>query len=254
MSTTPEQPAEPATTNAARGVDESGEPATHVKPNAVIKPVEPNAAVEMPATLFDLPDDVRRPRARVVLMTGASGSGKTSLTRRLGIPVVELDEFYRDQDHPDMPKRFGIVDWDDPQSWDADAAVAALVELCAVGEADIPIYDIPSSRRTGTTRLDVTEAPLVLAEGIFAAHIVERLRAEGVLADAICLARPAAVTAWFRLLRDLGERRKPPLTLVRRGWGLMRDEPRLVREWTALGCRPCTPAHAEADVRALLTR
>lgn len=203
-------------------------------------------------TLFDLPDDARRPAARIVLLTGASGSGKTSLTRRLGLPVVQLDDFYRDHDHPQMPTRFGIVDWDDPRSWDADAAVAALVELCTTGECDVPVYDIPSSQRTGMRRVDAAGAPVVLAEGIFAAHVVDRLRTEGILADAICLARPAVVTAWFRLLRDLGERRKPPLTLVRRGWGLMRDEPRLVADWTARGCRPCTPERAEQDIRALL--
>ncbi|GII98343.1 uridine kinase [Sediminihabitans luteus] len=201
--------------------------------------------------LFDLPDGARSPRRRVVLLTGASGSGKTSLTRRLGLPVVQLDDFYRDLDHPAMPVRFGIVDWDDPASWDADAALDALDALCRDGAADVPVYDIPTSRRTGTTRLDVGDAPLVVAEGIFAAHLVTAVRERGILADAICLARPAVVTAWFRLLRDLGEMRKPPLTLVRRGWGLMRDEPRLVREWTALGCRPLTPAEAERTVRGL---
>lgn len=185
-------------------------------------------------------------------MTGASGSGKTSLTRRLGLPVVELDDFYLDDGHPDLPRRYGIVDWDSPASWDAKGAVAALLDLASTGHADVPVYDIPTSRRTGMTTLDVDGAPVVLAEGIFAAEIVEACRAEGILADAICLTRPRLVTFWFRLLRDLGERRKPPLTLVRRGWGLLRAEPGFVRHWAALGCRVATPSQAERDIRMLL--
>ncbi|WP_307868217.1 uridine kinase family protein [Cellulosimicrobium cellulans] len=204
--------------------------------------------------LFDLPPGSREVPTRIVLLTGASGSGKTSLTRRLGLPVVALDDFYLDHDHPDLPQRFGIVDWDDPRSWDATGAVAALVDLARTGHADVPVYDIPTSRRTGTTHLDVTGSRVVLAEGIFAAEIVAACRAQDVLADAICLRRPRLMTFWFRLLRDLAEMRKPPLTLFRRGWALLRAEPGLVRRWESLGCRALTPAQAEKEIRALLLR
>ncbi|WP_308202357.1 uridine kinase family protein [Cellulosimicrobium cellulans] len=202
--------------------------------------------------LFDLPPGSREVPTRIVLLTGASGSGKTSLTRRLGLPVVALDDFYLDHDHPDLPQRFGIVDWDDPRSWDAAGAVAALVDLARTGHADVPVYDIPTSRRTGTTHLDVTGSRVVLAEGIFAAEIVAACRAQDVLADAICLRRPRLMTFWFRLLRDLAEMRKPPVTLLRRGWALLRAEPALVRHWESLGCRALTPTQAEKEIRALL--
>ncbi|MFJ4231616.1 uridine kinase [Cellulosimicrobium cellulans] len=204
--------------------------------------------------LFDLPPGSREVPTRIVLLTGASGSGKTSLTRRLGLPVVALDDFYLDHDHAGLPMRFGIVDWDDPRSWDARGAVTALVDLARTGHADVPVYDIPTSTRTGTTHLDVTGSRVVLAEGIFAAEIVAALRTEDVLADAICLRRNRLVTFWFRLLRDLAEMRKPPLTLFRRGWGLLRAEPALVRHWVSLGCRALTPAQAEKEIRARLVR
>ncbi len=203
-------------------------------------------------TLFDLPEGARRPARRVVLLTGPSGSGKTALTRRLGLPVVNLDDFYRDVDHPGMPTRYGIVDWDAPASWDHDAALTALREVARTGRAEVPVYDIPTSRRTGTTVLEIGDAPLVVAEGIFAAELVAACRAEDILADAICLVQPRLVTFWFRFLRDVAESRKPLPTLLRRGWGLLRAEPALVRRWVALGCRTASPAQAERDVRALL--
>ena len=85
--------------------------------------------------LFDVPEGARRPRVRVVLLTGPSGCGKTELTRRLGLPVVALDDFYLDGDHPDLPRAHGIVDWDDPRSWDGAGALAALREVAATGRA-----------------------------------------------------------------------------------------------------------------------
>jgi len=194
----------------------------------------------------------------VVLLCGPSGSGKTSLTRRLGLPVLQLDDFYRNADDartdPPMPHRFGIVDWDDPDSWDGRAALEVLVRLCVEGAADVPVYDIPTSRRTGTSRLDLAGAPVVVAEGIFAAQLVSRCREAGILADALCLRLRPAVTFWRRLARDLSESRKPPVTLVRRGLGLMRDEPRLVEQWVALGCRPVSVPEAERAVRAVRAR
>ncbi|MCP2263602.1 uridine kinase [Promicromonospora thailandica] len=205
-------------------------------------------------TLFELPPGARRPRARVVLLTGPSGSGKTSLTRRLGLPVVQLDDFYLDIDHPGLPQRYGSVDWDSPETWDAEGALAALQELTTEGRADVPVYDIPTSRRTGIRRLDIGDAPLVLAEGIFAAHLVDACRAEGLLADAICLSRPRLVTFWFRFLRDVAEARKPLGTLLRRGTSLLRAEPGMIRRWVALGCREVSPAQAERDIRNLLVQ
>jgi uridine kinase len=197
--------------------------------------------------------------ARVVLLAGASGSGKTSLARRVGLPTLALDDFYRDgndqRQDPPLPMRFGIVDWDDPASWDADSALAVVERLCRTGAADVPVYDIPTSRRTGTVRFDLGDSRVFVAEGIFAAELVPLLRGDPqrtqLLADALCLTLHPAVTFGRRLLRDLAEMRKPPLTLVRRGFALARGERALVARWVALGCRPCSIPEAETELRAL---
>jgi uridine kinase len=192
--------------------------------------------------------------ARVVLLAGASGSGKTSLCRRVGLPVLALDHFYRDGDDPQLPHRFGIVDWDHPDCWDPDAAMATVARLCAEGAADVPTYDIPTSRRIGRSRLDLAGAPVLVAEGIFAASLVTACRDAGLLADALCLQMHPAQTFVRRLARDLVESRKPPLTLVKRGLGLARGERAQVQRWVAAGCRPLTLPGAERALRTLAIR
>jgi uridine kinase len=196
------------------------------------------------------PDAASAPtvRTRIVLLAGPSGSGKSSLAERAGIPTVCLDDFYRDGDEPGLPladlpgdHEHTLVDWDDPGSWDADRALDALVTLATTGATELPVYDIPSNRAIATRRFEIGEAPLVVAEGIFAAELVAACEEAGILADAICLTLRPAVTFWRRLLRDLRESRKPPLTLLRRGWALLRAEPAVVARQVALGATPLGP-------------
>ena len=65
---------------------------------------------------------------------------------------------------------------------------------------------------------------------------------------AICLHRHRLVTFVLRLVRDLREGRKPPWVLVRRGWRLMQDEPRIVAEAVAHGCEPMSPRQARRQL------
>ena len=181
-----------------------------------------------------------RPRAprQIILLVGPSGSGKGELSRRSGLPVLALDEFYRDLDEPGLPRRYGIVDWDDPASWDAGAALEALISLAHDGAAEVPVYSISDSRRQGMRWLETGDAPLLIAEGIFAAELIGPLSAAGLLADAIVLRRPVPVVFALRLARDLRERRKPPHTLLWRGWSLARAQRADIARWMFAGMRP----------------
>jgi uridine kinase len=203
-----------------------------------------------------VPQDLR---GRVVVVAGPSGSGKTRLAERLGLPVLRLDDFYRDGDDPALPRLelaggAPIVDWDDPASWHRDAALAAIEQLCRCGTAEVPVYDIARSRATGTRPVRLGSAPLFLAEGIFAQEVVAGCRDRGLLGHAVCLSQPAPLTFARRLLRDLREHRKPPLVLVRRGLHLLWAQRAVVARARSLGCEVMTPNQAYATVSALRDR
>ncbi|MGW3008552.1 ATP-binding protein [Streptomyces sp. NPDC001219] len=189
---------------------------------------------------------------RVVLLTGPSGSGKTSLAAHSGLPVLNLDDFYKEGTDPTLPQLpdGGGADWDAPLSWDAGAALAAIAALCRTGRADVPVYDIATSARTGASGLDLGGAPLFIAEGIFAAEVIEDCRAAGLLADALCLRGRPTTTFRRRLARDLREGRKSAPYLVRRGLRLLRDERSVVARHTALGAHPCAGPEALARIAA----
>jgi len=195
-----------------------------------------------------------RPPSTVLLLAGASGSGKSRLAAATGCPRLNLDDFYHEGDHPDLPHTLGIVDWDDPRSWDREAAVAAVVALCRTGAADVPVYDIGQNRRSGHRQVDLGGSTVLVAEGVFAPEVVEPLRASGVPMDAVYLDRSRTATLLRRFLRDVVERRKPLLVLVRRGLALWRAEPGIRAHALARGCRPVSMAEAVRAVEAARRR
>ncbi|MFJ8295936.1 ATP-binding protein [Streptomyces sp. NPDC094447] len=202
-------------------------------------PARGNASHWCPVSSLAIP-------TRVVLLSGPSGSGKSSLAAAAGLPVLRLDDFYKEADDPTLPLVEGSadIDWDSPASWDADTAVAAIVELCRTGRTDVPVYDLATSSRVDRERLDIGRTPLFVAEGIFAAEIVARCRELDVLADALCLRGRPSTTFRRRLARDLREGRKSVPFLLRRGWRLMRAERSIVARQTELGAHPCARPEA----------
>ncbi|WP_246102960.1 uridine kinase family protein [Streptomyces piniterrae] len=192
------------------------------------------------------------PPSRVILLTGPSGSGKTSLAALTGLPVLNLDDFYKEGTDPTLPQLpdGGGADWDSPLSWDAGAALTAIEALCRTGRTSVPVYDISVSARVGEAGLDIGGAPLFIAEGIFAADVIESCRAAGLLADALCLRGRPTTTFRRRLVRDLREARKSPPYLVRRGLRLLRAERSVVARHSALGAHPCAKPEALARISA----
>jgi uridine kinase len=195
-------------------------------------------------------------RARVIVLAGPSGSGKSRLSRRLKLPVLNLDDFYKDGSDPTLPRielgHESIADWDDPGSWHGDEAVATIEQLCRDAQAVVPVYDIAHDGRTGKRVLDLAGAPYFVAEGIFAQEVVRDCRTRGLLAEAVCVRNHRALTFWRRLTRDLRERRKHPLVLLRRGLMLLRAEPTVVAHAVELGCTPMSSEQAYRHLSELV--
>lgn len=185
---------------------------------------------------------------RIVLLAGPSGSGKSRLAHAGTALAVRLDDFYLDADTPALPRSpQGFIDWDDVATWDAAGAVAALTALRDQGRADVPVYSIAESRRTGGHTLEVAGRGLVIAEGIFAIELLPIARAAGLDVEALYLDRSRTLVAALRLRRDLAQHRKSLPVLLRRGLTLWRDQPRLRRRALDAGFRPVT-------MRAALTK
>lgn len=193
----------------------------------------------------------------MIIVAGPSGAGKSVLAERLGLPVLALDDFYRDGRDPDLPRvaagaTAGQPDWDDPRSWLADEAVEAIESLCRTGVAEVPIYRLAEDGRCGMRTMDLDGSRFFLAEGIFAQELVPRLLDLGLLAAAYCVHQNRTRTFARRLARDLREGRKPPGVLVVRGLALYRSQPDVVDRAIECGCRPVTPEQAYRMIRELV--
>ncbi len=187
--------------------------------------------------------------ARVIVLAGPSGAGKSRLAERTGLPVLRLDDFYKDGEDPTLPlltdgANAGLVNWDHPDSWLLDDALTAVRTLCAEGRVEVPVYEIARNSRCGSHEVVLGEHDLFVAEGIFAQEVVPSCHRLGLLAAAYCVRQHALLTFWRRLTRDLREHRKPPLVLVRRGVALLRDQHRVVAHAVERGCEAVTPEEA----------
>ena len=189
----------------------------------------------------------------LLLIAGPSGSGKSRLTRTAvaqGRAVsLSLDDFYHDVDHPGLPMTpMGIPDWDDPATWNLDAAIATVRQLLLEGTAEVPVYDISQSKRVGSRTVDMGAAELLVAEGIFAIQACPAARAAGIDVDALWLDRRPTANFARRLTRDLREKRKTPSVLLRRGVALYRAEPALRKTALSAGFSPVSMRSAMGRV------
>ena len=122
-----------------------------------------------------------RVRARIVVLAGPSGAGKSRLAERLGLPVLRLDDFYKNGDDPTLPR---ITEGANAghRRLGPPGLVAARrrggrdrASCAATGSAEVPVYDIAQDGRYGSQQLDLGEHRLFVAEGIFAQEVVARV-------------------------------------------------------------------------------
>jgi uridine kinase len=169
---------------------------------------------------------------RVIVVAGPSGSGKSTAVARSGLPVLQLDAFYRDRDLPGMPRWLGDVDWEHPGAFDTDAAVRAVESLLTSGSVSVRAHDVVREHATElrTLRLD---GPCIVLEGVMAPAVARRLSQP---VDAIYFLRRSTVAnVVTRVVRDIRDRGRSPWRAIARSLHVAALERAQRRDARALG-------------------
>ncbi len=128
--------------------------------------------------------------ARLVMLTGPSGTGKTTSANRLAqaireaghrCAVVSLDDFFVGEGkYPRRPD--GKDDYECPEALDLPRLHAFLQELAATGRAEGPVFDFLTQRPSGQTRRVDCAGGVAIIEGL---HALNPLLAEGLPQSAL---------------------------------------------------------------------
>jgi uridine kinase len=115
----------------------------------------------------------------LVGIAGGTASGKTTLTRRMyeiggaeQVAVVELDRYYRAQDHIDLSRRVA-TNYDHPLSLESELLVQHLQALKAGRAVHTPVYDFVRHTRCASSSIVVEPRRVILVEGILVFAIPE---------------------------------------------------------------------------------
>ena len=101
----------------------------------------------MPAEIAAIPGTRERRPTLVIGVAGGSGSGKTTVVRRIvdsiggdQVTVVEHDRYYRDRNDLRLEER-AALNYDHPDALETDLLVRHVLELRAGRAVEIPRYD-----------------------------------------------------------------------------------------------------------------
>jgi uridine kinase len=145
-----------------------------------------------------------------ILICGGSCSGKSVFARMFKHAfILEMDHFYFGK--KDMkPLEDGSYDFDAPESVDVADVARAVTELKTGQEVTIPIYDMVTSDRTGTQKIQLKpDNKFIVIPGIFAFH--SPLRELGNIK--IYIDTPREIRVARRMIRDVAKGRNDIDTL-----------------------------------------
>ena len=143
----------------------------------------------------------------VIGIAGGTGSGKTTLTRRLkerfgdNVSVLYHDNYYKQHDEMPYEERCKL-NYDHPDAFDTDLMIRDLQALRRGETIYCPVYDYTIHNR-GTEHLEVHPTKVILVEGIL---IFENKALRDLMDIKIFVDTDADVRILRRILRDVKER------------------------------------------------
>lgn len=156
--------------------------------------------------------------ARIIAITGASGSGKTHLTNGLfeslssrnpNVAIIKEDSYYRDQSHLPLAARHS-VNYDHPESLEHELLVDHLRRLKAGLSVEVPEYDYEIHNRKSETTT-VSANMLILVEGIL---LLSNPQLREQFDTTLFVDTPLDVCFSRRLARDMVERGRSEESVV----------------------------------------
>jgi len=119
----------------------------------------------------DEPDPAAFPKPLIIGIAGGSGSGKSTVARKVAealsqssVAFLDMDAYYRNFSHLPMEAR-NRVNWDHPEAFDTGLLVSQVRALCAGRPVDKPVYDFVSHTRSARTER-VNPADVLVLDGI----------------------------------------------------------------------------------------
>jgi uridine kinase len=164
------------------------------------------------------------PRPFVIGVAGGTGSGKTSIARKLaeGLPsgtsaIIEFDSYYRDLTDLSAEAR-AATNFDHPDALESDLLADHLRRLRQGEPVEIPIYDFVAHTRRPETRT-VAPTRILVVEGILAlalAHVRQHCDLK------IFVDTDADIRVFRRIRRDLEERGRSFASVREQYYGTVR--------------------------------
>ena len=112
-----------------------------------------------------------RNRPIIIGVTGGTGSGKTSVTRKImadyedvSLAYIEQDAYYKDQSHLSFEERIK-TNYDHPLAFDTDLLKSHLNQLLNNEAIDMPVYDYTQHTRSQQT-VHIEPRDVIILEGI----------------------------------------------------------------------------------------
>ena len=118
---------------------------------------------------------------RLVTISGGTCSGKTTFAAKMlaildkigvSTAIVPLDSYYRDRNDPAFPRHGSGHIYDVPEAYERNRFASDVSTLMSESPIYMPIYDMASNRRLGSTK-KVWPKNIIIAEGIFAASFLD---------------------------------------------------------------------------------